>query len=463
MDIWSLGAVFSEAAVWLVTSYQSVKWYRKDRREAPKNIRGIQESDCFHDGEKMLETVHDWHMRLNERLRKEDFITGEVLRMIKCMLHDETSRAKTKTFWTWSQQILSDAKENLEKRKSGNDPVTPTKPRPSESSISSQSTSPMLSQRDVTPESSGQFGQMPRVFSPDSLHNLDDPNQAEIGDQFGRIGLQHYSSNLVTRYSLPTGQKAARSGTGHESANPHFNPQLGPRAQTLDTRPTQHMHNVTQSMSGLNIYKGDGLGQKPLGRAPSGRHDVASMPPSTSGQFGRTLYSPSRREALEPSGGNPWHVPHGFQSYREQELQHEPTLSSSHPREPFDDDIYALGSSRTHPWSQGDMSSQQPNVPPLIYGTYPNGDQDMSAGHWNPTLPSTGRPGVSSPPPSQTLMQHSDDFSQNDLSGTVEGPRQSMYFQSEYFLALSNLPVQDEIGFSKTCFEREKKLLLCLN
>jgi hypothetical protein len=84
--------------VWLVESYPKLCSYRRDREVACNTFPDVRGTDCFHDGQKMLDVVRQRHKILNESLRTYDFITGKVLDMIESMLHDEGSRAKSRTF-----------------------------------------------------------------------------------------------------------------------------------------------------------------------------------------------------------------------------------------------------------------------------------------------------------------------------------------------------------------------------
>lgn len=114
VDIWSIGAVFSEAAVWVVDGYEALEQYRQLRQEATKAIPGFEDGNCFHDGEQMLEIVRTQHRNLEECLRSHDTITSAVLAMIEDMLVDANSRPNANHFWKRSQRILKNAWDKLE-------------------------------------------------------------------------------------------------------------------------------------------------------------------------------------------------------------------------------------------------------------------------------------------------------------------------------------------------------------
>jgi len=83
-DIWSLGCVMSEAAIWLGEGYEGLLAYRAARSEMTENI-SKRLGDCFHDGHAPLATVFEAHETLlaRGRLRTCDRVTPRVLSMIR--------------------------------------------------------------------------------------------------------------------------------------------------------------------------------------------------------------------------------------------------------------------------------------------------------------------------------------------------------------------------------------------
>lgn len=121
VDIWSLAAVFSEAAAWLVGGFDNVKIYRNNRKEATSSIPGLGGTDCFHDGENVLEGVGECHEKLNKHSRRCDVITSEILSMVEGMLqgrHDK--RPTAMECWKKSQSIIAIARQNLDSDKRPN-------------------------------------------------------------------------------------------------------------------------------------------------------------------------------------------------------------------------------------------------------------------------------------------------------------------------------------------------------
>jgi hypothetical protein len=77
-DIWSLGCVFSVAATYVVLGKEGVKQYRLLRQSAIDSL-GIGVGDPFHNKEKVLSQVTDWHRYLRTAIRKDDCYTAKVL------------------------------------------------------------------------------------------------------------------------------------------------------------------------------------------------------------------------------------------------------------------------------------------------------------------------------------------------------------------------------------------------
>ena len=80
-DIWSLGCVFSVAATYVVLGKEGVKQYRLLRRQAIQRL-GLGIGDPFHNQNKVLPEVLQWHKYLREVLRRCDCYTAGVLDLI---------------------------------------------------------------------------------------------------------------------------------------------------------------------------------------------------------------------------------------------------------------------------------------------------------------------------------------------------------------------------------------------
>lgn len=92
VDIWSLGCICSEAAVWLVRGQDGLQKYRKSREEALRKIPNFRDQDCFHDGSRVLECVTQTIEELRQNIRMDDYVTAGILDLIDDMLGPEISR-----------------------------------------------------------------------------------------------------------------------------------------------------------------------------------------------------------------------------------------------------------------------------------------------------------------------------------------------------------------------------------
>ncbi|KAI8715915.1 Protein kinase domain-containing protein [Fusarium sp. LHS14.1] len=85
VDIWSLGCVMSEAAIWIKCGRRGLGNYRQNRVAETRNLPRFDEAGhggCFHDGAEALNTVrgaHDWI----RRTFPGDIVTLQVLEMIE--------------------------------------------------------------------------------------------------------------------------------------------------------------------------------------------------------------------------------------------------------------------------------------------------------------------------------------------------------------------------------------------
>ncbi|KAK0729524.1 hypothetical protein B0H67DRAFT_638129 [Lasiosphaeris hirsuta] len=81
-DVWSLGCVFSIAATYVVLGKQGVKQYDAIRRHAHAKLNTGLIQDIFHDNDKVLDVVKDWHEYLRISARRADGLTAAILDMV---------------------------------------------------------------------------------------------------------------------------------------------------------------------------------------------------------------------------------------------------------------------------------------------------------------------------------------------------------------------------------------------
>jgi hypothetical protein len=78
VDLWSLGAVFSDFLVWSIGGPQYREEYRKMRNKAISKLPHVTERGfdaCFHDGIERLPAVDDFHKRVLKVKRQGDFVS----------------------------------------------------------------------------------------------------------------------------------------------------------------------------------------------------------------------------------------------------------------------------------------------------------------------------------------------------------------------------------------------------
>ena len=114
VDIWSLGCVFSEAAVWLVYGKGVLLEYRRRRGYETVQFNGFRDGNCFHDGRQVLTTVTNIHKPLRAHARRSDHVTRRIVHMVTDeMLIGSIYRSHANSLYHRTQRILSDAEDQL--------------------------------------------------------------------------------------------------------------------------------------------------------------------------------------------------------------------------------------------------------------------------------------------------------------------------------------------------------------
>ena len=126
VDIWSLGCVFSEVAVWVVHDKDRLEAYRQMRQDETKQVFEFKDGRAFHDGEKVLQSVGIIHKEVLQNIRRSDHVTRSVVeKMITEMLDEVDGRPNTQQLWRKSHHILIDAQTKLKSAKGENQIVDP--------------------------------------------------------------------------------------------------------------------------------------------------------------------------------------------------------------------------------------------------------------------------------------------------------------------------------------------------
>ena len=79
VDIWSLGCILSEAAVWVVQGWDGLKAYRSLRHNETARIHKFDDQGCFHNSKHLLDSVKQTHHEISRQVRERDFVTKKVV------------------------------------------------------------------------------------------------------------------------------------------------------------------------------------------------------------------------------------------------------------------------------------------------------------------------------------------------------------------------------------------------
>ncbi|KAI1141158.1 kinase-like domain-containing protein [Hypoxylon sp. FL0543] len=114
VDIWSLGCVFSEAAVWAVCGQPGLRDYLERRLQETQRVPSMARSGfagCFHNGSEPLEAVALMHTHVQNRKRHWDTVTPEVIRLIheSMLLEPMGPRRSARDLLQKSERLLQDA------------------------------------------------------------------------------------------------------------------------------------------------------------------------------------------------------------------------------------------------------------------------------------------------------------------------------------------------------------------
>ena len=109
VDIWSVGCVLSEVAAWVDRDWPQVVEYRRRRSEEMFQQTNSRE-DCFHNGQRLLDTVSDIHSAIVENCRLKDGITHRIVKdLVTEMLWIDWPRPAAQYLHNKSMIIISEA------------------------------------------------------------------------------------------------------------------------------------------------------------------------------------------------------------------------------------------------------------------------------------------------------------------------------------------------------------------
>ena len=109
VDIWSLGCVFSEVAVWAHGGWRRVKEYRRQRSREIETRAGIKGEHIFHWDNSILNTVQGAHQDISSGESKSHWVVREI---VEQLIHDMLQHERRPD----ANQAFNKAKRIIERR-----------------------------------------------------------------------------------------------------------------------------------------------------------------------------------------------------------------------------------------------------------------------------------------------------------------------------------------------------------
>ena len=114
-DVWSLGCIFSEAAVWVAKGKAGLFRYRQLRRKSYQ-IFGLGDQDCSHNGKEIHPLVHNHH---DEMLKENDDLDPLARRVLGSnvlfnILASSEKRPSAEAVFVRMQKLVGEAERDIE-------------------------------------------------------------------------------------------------------------------------------------------------------------------------------------------------------------------------------------------------------------------------------------------------------------------------------------------------------------
>ncbi|CAH0021248.1 unnamed protein product [Clonostachys rhizophaga] len=114
VDIWSLGCILMEVAVWITGGFKALESFKVARVEETSKIPDFHEvvfCDCFHQGYDLLPSVKEWARIVQENARRNDNITPRMVDFIlNSLLRPESFRCSPQSLEASMREIISSTK-----------------------------------------------------------------------------------------------------------------------------------------------------------------------------------------------------------------------------------------------------------------------------------------------------------------------------------------------------------------
>ncbi|KAL9039625.1 MAG: hypothetical protein Q9214_004801 [Letrouitia sp. 1 TL-2023] len=114
-DVWSVGCVFSEAAVWSRFGWRRVLEYRFQRQQELKRSLDLDGEHLFHGGGDVLPIVLDTHKHMVKTPRMIDHVTIQILRILDedVLLNENEPRCSAKQVFYKSKRIIRNTRKRF--------------------------------------------------------------------------------------------------------------------------------------------------------------------------------------------------------------------------------------------------------------------------------------------------------------------------------------------------------------
>ncbi|KAH7175264.1 kinase-like domain-containing protein [Dactylonectria macrodidyma] len=167
VDVWALGAVFSETFIWSILGEPGRETYRKLRNEENQESKGMRGSGyeaCFHNGTNSLKAVIKMHDYAVLETRRIDTVSPEISNVIlKYMLQPLRDRLDAKSALSKADEALEQARQETQQMESSGLSRNPGEPNPMKQDISTFLSSPnsLASSTTMHGRSPGSLNQLP--------------------------------------------------------------------------------------------------------------------------------------------------------------------------------------------------------------------------------------------------------------------------------------------------------------
>ncbi|CAK4030412.1 SPS1, Serine threonine kinase [Lecanosticta acicola] len=227
IDIWSLGGIYSETAVWVVSGYTAIEEYRHARKRATDQLlTNFRDGDAFHDGSRRLPIVDQQHDYLRPDMHPDDFLTGHALFVIgKEMLHSSpASRPSAEQLVSKAEDVVKEARKLLNEktsRDSFSGQPSSLQGSPSEDRFSPSAARPHLAQDPEYPERPGLYSTPRHTNNFPSHHVLANSVQPRAGPSVGHHDQEGFAPQVNESITYPNG---ASNHTINGQSNLPFRP-----------------------------------------------------------------------------------------------------------------------------------------------------------------------------------------------------------------------------------------------